>query len=81
MQMGTFMKVNGKMIKQMGLEFFRIQTMRDTKAIGRMTFSMDRVKKNGMKVQQNIMESFLKARKMEKGNSNGRMEVTMKEPL
>jgi hypothetical protein len=78
MLMEIFLKVSGKMIKQMDLVFTLIQTGLIIQAFGKMISSMVKEKNIGL-MEVNISEIIIWGKKMEKVNIGGPMEVIMME--
>ena len=75
------MKGSGKTIKLMALESLLTLIMLGMRVCGKMICSMVRAKRSGMMVVLNTLDSFIKVKRMEKENFNGKMGVTMKETL
>lgn len=80
-QMVSTMWESSLMIKQMATVSSRISREVAMRVTGRMISSMDRVRRYGIMGLRLTLESSLKGRKMERGNSCGVMDHFMKEIL
>jgi len=74
----TFMRELGMKIKLMVMESTLIMVEVDTKVNGLVINNMDTVMKNGLMVQ-NTQDNIIKASSMEKENSYGQINASMKE--
>ena len=74
MLMGTFMKVNGRMIKHMALEIINMLTELPITEIGRMISNMEKELRRGL-TMQGMKETISKAKSMEEELFNLQMEV------
>src|SRR5210317_254309 len=81
MRMETFTKVIGLTIKPMGKECSWIRLEPGILGNGKMTCNMEQVKRVGTTVKLVTLVSFLRARRMERVGSNGKMVVTMRVTL
>ena len=79
--MVTYMKDSGKMIKLMGMVSLWMLMELCMKGSGSMINNMVKVLRHGIRVLQNIKDSSLKERRMEKVGLNGMMVAIMKETL
>jgi hypothetical protein len=79
MPMETYMKVAGRMIRQMGKESFWIQIMQDMKETGLMTCNMVTELRLGTMILLNILANSIKERSRVKVDLNGKMAATMTE--
>jgi hypothetical protein len=75
------MRVFGRTTKLMDMVSLWIQMEPCMKESGMMTCNMDMELRHGIKVVLNIQVSFIKVKRMEKADLNGKMVLTMKEIL
>ena len=77
MLMVMYLMVNGKMIKQMDLEFMCIKMDLDMKDIGEMIFNMVWVMRYGV-MDQSMLECIKMVKRVEMVGINGLMDLIMK---
>ena len=77
MLMVMYLMVNGKMIKQMDLEFMCIKMDLDMKDIGEMIFNMVWVMRYGV-MDQSMLECIKMVKRVEMVGINGLMDLIMR---
>lgn len=77
MRMEIFMKVNGKMIRQMDLEFITIKMVQSMKAIGKMIYNMEKEGKVGQR-EVCMKDNIMKVKRMGLVNMFGLIAQAMK---